>query len=289
MYNTNHTGTLHTETLHSEQEGKIDVGHAVSYDDLQATNFYAVFPATEQETSAYADKRTWYASFAESARQDERGTTAARLSIEAIYKHLLQSESTEIPVRKRLESSLQHAHETLLHRATPQAQHRGYEAALLSSCITENRFYVTYSGDIRAYLFRNNLIYHLTHAVATDRKPKAAKSTSFGREIEPALVPTYQTPGAQDKLTVNHISFNVTKERTEDEAMLAPQLIDHLPLNKNDVIAICSASVSRAVPPLRIDEIAKACLPQRAAEEIINLASIVDKDPNHSIIILRQR
>lgn len=279
MYNTNQ--------LH--KPGSVDVGHAVSYDDLRANNFYAIFPMSATGNSAATDRNTWFASFAESERRDEHGAFAARLSVEAIYEHLLQPNSAEFSMRKKLESSLQHAHKTLRRQSHNKKHHSGYQAAILSSCITDNRFYVTYSGDVRAYLFRNNLIYHLTHAVAPDRKPASNASMGMGREIEPALVPTYQPPGAQEQLTVNHISFNLPTQQSGYQAVSSPQIIDHLPLSKNDVIAICSASVSRAVPPLQIDEFSKACLPQQAAERVVNLASLIDKDPNHSIIILRQR
>lgn len=266
----------------------VNLGHAVGGEGPYNKNSYIIFPEPILPGEMISTKkRKWFASFAESMTYNKTGSEAAELSVEAIYQYLVKSKPQKNQMRKSLESSLYHANKTLLNVSQSDLQQQKYQAAALSICITENRFYFTYCGDVHAYLLRGNLIYHLTHAVALNRKKNAIGHRMLMREVTPTLESAFRCLGEKVQPKINHISFNIASQKSAKKEAIGSQVMEYLPLNEGDVIVICSNSVSVLLNPLMIEESAKSLEPQEAAEEIIIMASAIKTDPSHAAVVLK--
>lgn len=266
----------------------INLGHAVGGESMYNKNSYIIFPEPILPGELITTKnRKWFASFAESMTYNKTGSEAAELSVEAIYQYLVKSKPQKNQMRKSLESSLYHANKTLLNVSQSHSQQQKYQAAALSVCIAENRLYFTYCGDVHAYLLRGNLIYHLTHAVALNRKRNAMDHRMLMREVTPAIGSTFRCLGEKVRPKINHISFNIAAQRSDEKDAVRPQVMEYLLLNEGDVIVICSNSVSVLLNSLMIEEAAKLLEPQEAAEEIVIMASAIKSDPSHAAVVLK--
>ena len=267
----------------------VNLGHASSAAGANNANAYLVFPElTIPGRETPMSDRAWYALFAETPHGTECNEMSAQLAVEAMYRHLIEGKSKRPSQRYTLESAMCHANSTLLHAAQQEPTNTYFHTSALSACISHNRFYFTYVGNVHAYLFRNRVVYHLTHTTPANYQSTAACAHRMTREIRPTIDERAQHLGTDSIPMVKHISFNVVNAITHTVTPFNRKVMDYLLLRPDDLIVLCSSSVTKALDPLQLEEIATALPTQLAADEILKMATRQQPAQNHTAVVLRQ-
>ena len=270
----------------------IHFGHASSVVESNNSNAYLVFPelAVPDKEVKIGDGRRWYVLFAESPLETEHRSMSAQLAVEAMYHHLIENKSEKSSLRYTLESALCHANSTLRRIAQSEEKLNNFHTSALGACISSNRLYFTYVGDIHACLFRNKDIYQLKHIDSVKHQRSVIGGHQMTREIRPAndIDSDIQLLGTDAIPMVKHISFNIVNTFTNTNNSYSKNVMDYLLLQPEDLIVLCSSSVIRALDQLQIQEIVNALPTQLAAEEILRLATRQEPDQNHTAVVLRR-
>lgn len=268
----------------------VNLGHASAVEETNNSNAYLVFPEVSIPGKDKSIKdRAWYALFAESPPETKYSSMAAQLSIESMYRYLIENKLEQYPFRQSLESALCHANSTLRRHAQQEQIQSNFQTSALGACISHNRFYFTYVGNVHAYLLRSRYVYHLTHAVsAPTYQSNEVGHRRMTREIKPIIDSTTHLLGSETIPTVKHISFNVINNFAHGLNPFDRKIMDYLILRPGDALVLCSSSVSAALNPLEIEEVATALPSQLAAEEIVQIAKRISPNQNHTAVVLSQ-
>lgn len=261
----------------------VSLSHATNKDDSGNTSAYLIIPAlTQLHDGTVNPDQVLYALFAEGKSDITRKSMAAQLSVESMYRYMVDNYTSKSQIRYSLESALCHANSTLLRVAQQENIGDPLCTSALSACIDLDRFYITYVGNIHAYLLRSGLIYHLAHAITVDSN--SIRSVHRNRPAEEAR----HYLGRTSIPLVKHISFNVTNTFSSYVYPPNRQIMNYLQLRADDTIVLCSSSISTALNPRDLGAIATAHNSQFAAEEITRAADEAAPDQYHTAIVLRQ-
>lgn len=261
----------------------VSLGHATNKDDSESSSAYLIFPESRQLTTEEGHQnQVWYTLFAESTLDTECQAMAAQLSVESMYRYMVDNYTNKSQVRYALEAALCHANSTLLRVSQQEKISTAFCTSALGTCIDRDRFYITYVGDIHAYLLRSGLIYHLAHAVTIN-----TPSSNAGHRNTPQEETKYYLGKTAIPL-VKHISFNVSTSFASKVFPPDRQVMNYLQLRADDIIVLCSSGVSSALTPRELGAIATAHDTQHAAEEMAKAAEAQMPDKHHVSIVLRQ-
>jgi len=274
----------------------VNLGHASSVMNSNNSNAYLVFPeATIPGEETQIGNRSWYALFAESPPEIEHRGMAAQLTVESMYRYLVENKSEKTSPRYILESAMCHANSTLRCLAQQEQLGAHFHTSALGACISHNRFYFTYVGNIHAYLLRSKVIYRLTHTPSNNyhtfpirHQRSIINYQRPAHEIEPTIDSTTHFLGSESIPMVKHISFNVKNTLSRSINSFSPKVMDYLLLRLDDLIVLCSSSVSASLEPSQIKEIATALPTQLASEEMLKIARQRQPEQNHTAVVLRQ-
>lgn len=271
------------KTMEYYTSPRVSLGHATSREDSKSSSAYLIFPElTPMQDDQSHQNCAWYALLAESAADTEQQAMAAQLSVESIYRYMVDNVVGKPQVRYALEAALCHANSTLLRVSKQEKISSTFCASALSACIDRDRFYITYVGDIHAYLLRSGLIYHLAHAITINSHAPLAQ-----RRNEPEDQSKYYLGKTAIPL-VKHISFNVANTFTSHMFPPSRKIMNYLQLRPDDVIVLCSSGISNTLDPRELGAIATTTDSQTAAAQITQRAEEETPTGQHTAIVIRQ-
>jgi len=193
--------------------------------------------------------------------------------------------------RNWLEAVLCHANSTLVRLSQQEQIKPALRTSALAACIDRDRFYITYVGEVNAYLLRGKFIYYLPQAVSPRQSNHEVNHENPLSYINRIAHPPQNFLGQNAIPWVKHISFSITTPYANAADPLDRRnhkVMDYLQLRPGDVIVLCSNSISRALNPRQIEEVATALPSQLAAEEMIKMADRLAPTEHHAAVILRQ-
>lgn len=274
---------------------KVNLGHATSQDNTNNTSAYMVFPKAFPSCHDISFKKsTCYALFAEGAANSslKKMEMAAQISVESMYRYMLENSVHDMSLRNWLEAVLCHANSTLIRLSQKKQIQSALHTSALATCIDRGRFYITYSGEISAYLLRGKFIYYLPHAVTPNQSHNGATHRNILNYIKRVTYSPQNFLGQKAIPLVKHISFNIASPPASEADSLDGndrRVMDYLQLRPDDAVVLCSNSVSRALSSYQIEEITTALPSQLAAEEMIQTADRLAPRQHHTAVVLRQK
>lgn len=198
----------------------------------------------------------------------EGGQIASRLAVETFTK--AYAGATDSDPAKRLLTALKDAHRCIQERAKQNPNLSSMGTTCTALALIDTRLYFVHVGDSRLYLLRGGKLRILSH-----------DHTLVARLLEKGLV---QPEHAQDH-PQKHVltsALGVPGEEMEIDARPEP-----LPLQKNDVLMICTDGLWGQV---RADEIEKALAsqsPATACRSLVQIAKERGGPDNITLQVLR--
>lgn len=269
----------------------LEMGHATNtrHESDASASAYLIFSAESAlRTPRREYKDAWFSILADGAGDEICSTVASQIAAESFYHYLSNTDSSFAEMQRQLDSAFQYTNKELLKVAEQEDGKNVFCSSLLAAVVLDGSFFLASVGDCQAYLCRNDSVHRLTyksvrHGGAKARTAPLPPKTPLRRAIPDA--PKYL--GESPRISVRHISFAVKGQPSSGQTATARNLANHLMLEPEDVVVLCSNEISSILGQSKIETISTLLSPQEAAEEIIQLAAEINGDISGSAIVLR--
>ena len=229
----------------------LEVTHAARQisSDAEGRTAHFVF-STKQQLKSGKARRTQsggstvhVAILAEDVGRGQDGTAACELVVEQMYGAI--SVSTHEPLSTRLAQGMHRANAELYTTAQTPTISADARVSIVVAAIVNDELRLAHLGNSRAYLIRRGE----AHLLTVDHT-WAQEMISSGQ----FLLTDTENPASQDDVTrclgidenveVDHSILQPYDGKVSAKALPLPRLLEHLTLQPNDVIALCSNGIS---------------------------------------------
>jgi PPM family protein phosphatase len=195
------------------------------------------------------------------------GEVASRLAVESI-REIYEKERSEQDVLTALKSALEITNFTILQKSLEREDLNGMGTTGTVLVLKEEQAYIGHVGDSRAYLFRDSTLSQLTkdHSLVE-------------RMVEQGLI-SREEAGRHPQRNVIYQTLGVNRD-------LDPQLLGPIPLFPADTFLLCTDGLSNLVSDQEMLETVMRNPPQKACQELIDLANQRGGHDNITLQILK--
>lgn len=284
--------SLYTQPYYQTTEFScLEMGHATNsmFGNETSSSAYLIFStlaAPRGKNAAHQD--AWFSIIADGIGDSDTCNVASQISAESCYYYLSNTPSSFAEMQRQLNFAFQHANKELLDCSQQDNHKCSYQSSILAATVLDGSFFLSSVGNSQAYLFRNDSVHCLTYESVRQRALQSRnKLFPPKRAVKRTELTNPQFLGETSRLPVRHASFTVKGEPESEQTSSARRLANHLTLEPEDVIVLCSNEISNQLGKSKIETIATLLPPQEAAEEIIQLATEVQPAVACSTIVLR--
>lgn len=195
------------------------------------------------------------------------GEVASRLAVETL-RQIYEKERTEQDMLGTLKSALEITNFTILQKSMESQGLHGMGTTATVLVLKEGQAFIGHVGDSRAYLLRDGALSQVTrdHSVVE-------------RMVERGLLSREEAR--------NHPQRNVIYQTLGVNRDLEPELHGPIPVSPGDTFLLCTDGLSNLVTNEEISEIVRGASPQKACEQLVNLANQRGGHDNITLQILK--
>jgi serine/threonine protein phosphatase PrpC len=198
----------------------------------------------------------------------EGGQIASRLAVETLTK--AYAETTLPDPQKRLLGALKDAHRCIQERAKQDPHLNSMGTTCTALALIDTRLYFVHVGDSRLYLLREGKLRILSH-----------DHTLISQLLEKGLIRPEQAQDHPQK----HVLTSALGVPGEEIEIDAPP--NALPLQKSDILMICTDGLWGQIEPNEIEQALASQLPNAACRLLVDLAKKRGGPDNITLQVLR--
>ena len=259
-----------TRAIQSDRQ--LRFGHATNtgQPDGQNSDAYLIFPTEIPTPWEENPEPTWFVLLANGDQKHPSSRVASQLAVESVYQELVNKEKAGHSISKRLDKALLQAHTSILETSLGDPNLLGMQTSMLAAAITSGTVHFARSGDYGAFLFRKGRIYRVllennsasllcdapgplfTRAETTAlQTTNSATALGLGNVDGVEIVQKIQLQnidspnGLQNPLLTENAGLFDNNNGADSAAKL-------LTLQPNDVLILCSSSMTETLSPLQI-------------------------------------
>lgn len=284
--------SIYPQSHYQEPEfSYLEMGHATNsmFNNEAVSSAYLIFSTQAAPRSKYGEPQdAWFSIIADGIGDSSICNVASQVSAESCYNYLSNTPTSYANMQRQLNFAFKHTNTELLACAAQANHERYFRASMLVAGVLDRSFFLSLVGDCQAYLFRNDSVHCLTYESVRQRL-MTSRNTLFPpkRAANQTKTANPQFLGEAARLSVRHMSFTVKGQPDSEQTTSARKLANHLMLEPEDVIVLCSNEIAEQLGKSKIETIATLLPPQEAAEEIIQLATEAHPTAAFSAIVLR--
>jgi len=269
----------------------LEMGHATNstYNPDATASAYLIFSLpTTLPTPKKVYKNAWFSLLADGVGDKLTCNVASQIAAESFYYYLSNSDTSFAEMQRQLDSAFLYANSELIKVAEQDNFEKGFCSSLLAAVVLDGSFFLASVGDCQAYLCRNDSVHRLTYESVRQRAVRTRVPLFPPKAVLDSPKPSKpKYLGEDPRLSVRHISFAVKGHSAVGQQATSRNLANHLTLEPEDVVVLCSNEISSLLGQSKIETIATLLPPQEAAEEIVQLTDETKADVSSSVIILR--
>ncbi len=197
------------------------------------------------------------------------GALASKLVVEAMLESYQRSDIHRSSYIRILEDAIQDAQRAITTYAQKAPQLSKMGSTVVAAILEHPLVHVSNVGDSRAYLINKNEILQISrdHSLVAEMVRIGNLTPEEARQHPRRNVLTLSLSGQRQEITPYTASIAI---------------------HPGDIILLCTDGLWGVVPESKIQEVALALAPQKAAERLVELANENDAPDNISVIIARK-
>ena len=194
------------------------------------------------------------AMFAEDVGRSQDGIATCELVCDQIYAAILAAKN--VPLAERLAHAIQRANHALYTRTQTDVQMADARVSIVVAATVNGELHLAHVGNSRAYLIRNGEAHLLTVDHTTEQE-MISRGLLFLTDAEnpESHEDVTRCLGLAEDVEVDHGILQPSVRMANSNALPLPRLLEFLPLEPTDVVALCSNGISDT---LTEEEIASA-------------------------------
>lgn len=284
--------SLYTQPYYRTSEFScLEMGHATNsmFGNETSSSAYLIFSTLAAPRGKNAPLQdAWFSIIADGIGESNSCSVASQISAESCYHYLSNTPASFADMQRQLNFAFQQSNKELLDCSQQENLEYSYQSSMLAATVLDGSFFLSSVGNCQAYLFRNDSVHCLTYESVRQRALQSRnKLFPPRRAVRRNGSANTQYLGGTTRLSVRHASFTVKDQAMAEQTSIVRRLANHLILEPEDVIVLCSNEVSNQLGKSKIETIATLLPPQEAAEEIIQLTAEVQPSVACSTIVLR--
>ncbi len=197
----------------------------------------------------------------------QAGDVASSLGTIAFAKSFKKLRSSGESISNALSLALHKANTTILNKAIKEPEKKGMGTTFSALVVQKNKGYIIHIGDSRIYLIRENNIERLTKDhTFVEKMVEEGRITEKEARVHPHRNILYFSLGAKDSLT--------------------PQILEGFDVFEKDAFLMCSDGLNTMVEDSSLKEYCLLYTPEKAVNELIDLANSKGGTDNVTIQII---
>jgi protein phosphatase len=215
------------------------------------------------------------------------GEQASNLAVQTIEEIFTQEPA--MPVAERLEKAIQQANAQIYTVAQENPQWAGMGTTVVVAALVQNQLFVAHVGDSRAYLLRAGLLHLLTvdHTWAQEAIDAGVLAPSqAAKHPNRHVIKRYL--GVPSRVQIEHKIIAVEQPSTSVFTRESPRpMTEQLTFQPGDTLLLCSDGLHDVVADPQIQTTLVQHPPQKAAEQLIDLANSAGGPDNITVVLVQ--
>ena len=268
-------------TTQFDQQLKFSHATDTGQPDTQNSDAYLIFPTEGAAPWQEQPESIWFVLLANGDQDHPSSRVASQLAVESVYQELVDQEKIGHSIAKRLDAALQQAHTNILETSLGEPDLLGMQTSMLAAAVRAGNVHFARTGDYGAFLYRDGLVHH----ILLENSSTSQARDGYGPLLTRAETTSLQTTGVADAFGLGNVSgVEIAKkvrlqeldhqQRAQQNSTarqnsapngdapsnswfpeadtLLGESTKQLALLPNDVLILCSSSMTAALTPINI-------------------------------------